>query len=854
MTNVVTISWPKNTQDLKDESPEFWVVDSKTNTVRRADPDIEVLKSFLTADITNKPLDATHLVHSDDVTPGDIADYLGVRPDDMTVRFVNIQDLYKATHLPTLAARDGSRLSAEHSLFKRKLIEAKNRSVQTKHELSIINDMDVKQLLNDEQTQGKKIVVDFLNERTKKDNEFLKSVSPGEFQKNYTDGKILAMGYLSLKEHFEAPFAYGNQNDNPGTKAFHRACLISDQIARMQHNEPCLHLDQDKVIDLELSLKQDFRQKHLNFQKISSSDPLVENHTKNHHHKLINANVQFILDNPDLISISYPIAFKDSLLAAYGSQGESLVNPRWFDDLTQKTGQAANIEKLTSHKSKETLFLKQYTLADDASEYEKNRLSYVQSLLELRSAYNAYTYPMQNLVKLKALAQEHEGGIPIPINAYGAITGRHTPLDTFKINFQGLTANAKECIVPKDGYVAMDFDGQQLEVRTAADVLGIKTIQQMVQKNVDIYSGMVAKKELSARHASDEQKAKEIRYILDDPHTHDPTLVQDIEEKRKQSKVLIISSLYGQGAGGLSAKTGWSVEESRAYINEFKKDFPEIAQTHERVDDFLKQGLENKEAQMSLGTPGNVIQILIRPTDKPSIKPVDLLQDSKEANFALEFHENFVKPNLAPPSGPLELVVVYDTGDQMIYPDIQLKEGGFGNSTTITYDKDGERVDLFASRLVQNIIQSRADQEMKIVHEQLALKSHENNLEVQITLPTHDSLRAVLPDPKSDKQNANNFEQFEQFVKNPQESLGTKPFLSFDIEIIEYERKKEQDLALSYKEQDLSLFYIGTEDLSGMSFGDLTVDNVDLGMKLGEDLAISKKPHHETSLDMGVGF
>ena len=90
-------------------------------------------------------------------------------------------------------------------------------------------------------------------------------------------------------------------------------------------------------------------------------------------------------------------------------------------------------------------------------------------------------------------AEVNGGRMPVPLNYYGAHTGRFSGRD--KINFQNLQRGSelRKCLIAPDGYQVLVVDSSNIEARMLAWLAGQEDVLEVFRSGGDVYSDMASK-------------------------------------------------------------------------------------------------------------------------------------------------------------------------------------------------------------------------------------------------------------------------------------------------------------------------------------------------------------------------
>lgn len=210
-----------------------------------------------------------------------------------------------------------------------------------------------------------------------------------------------------------------------------------------------------------------------------------------------------------------------------------------------------------------------------------DRSGFCKLLLEYRAATKIYsTYVKGMLEKLSEDSRIHGSFL-----LHGTVTGR---LSSRNPNLQNIprgstAADIKQMFIPPPGYLLMQLDYSQAELRVLAAEAGEETMIHWFKTGKDIHLASACKK-------FNEDYDKIIKIYKDDEHPDQKLW----SVRRKQAKTINFGIVYGQTANkladGLSDHDSGIVvtkEEAQKFLDDFNKDFPmvakHIAKQHKRV-------------------------------------------------------------------------------------------------------------------------------------------------------------------------------------------------------------------------------------------------------------------------------
>lgn len=157
-------------------------------------------------------------------------------------------------------------------------------------------------------------------------------------------------------------------------------------------------------------------------------------------------------------------------------------------------------------------------------------------------------------------------------NIHGTVTGR---LSTTGPNLQQVprtTTNAdiKTMFIPPPGYLLLQLDYSQAELRVMAAAAGETTMIKWFKEGRDIHIMSALKK----WHMEDEYDR--IKLIIDTEDDNDPEY-KIWKVRRKQAKTINFGIIYGQGAPKLAESLECSPAEAKGFLKDFDIQFPKVA-------------------------------------------------------------------------------------------------------------------------------------------------------------------------------------------------------------------------------------------------------------------------------------
>lgn len=154
---------------------------------------------------------------------------------------------------------------------------------------------------------------------------------------------------------------------------------------------------------------------------------------------------------------------------------------------------------------------------------------------------------------------------------HGTVTGRLSSQDPNLQNIPRDTTSSdiKTMFVPPPGYLLLQLDYSQAELRVMAAQAGEKTMIQWFKEGKDIHIMSALKK----YHMEDQYDR--IKKLLDDEDGSEEFITW--KKRRKQAKTINFGIIYGQGANKLADSLDCSIEEAKQFLKDFDKTFPKVA-------------------------------------------------------------------------------------------------------------------------------------------------------------------------------------------------------------------------------------------------------------------------------------
>jgi DNA polymerase len=132
---------------------------------------------------------------------------------------------------------------------------------------------------------------------------------------------------------------------------------------------------------------------------------------------------------------------------------------------------------------------------DDSAlaELKRHRNPRVRALIAARQTVKSTPLHIKRIKSMSAQAKANGGRLPIPLNYYGASTGRWSGgegmnLQNLPTRGKGLQVEIKHCLVAPEGHVLILADAAQIEARGVAWIAGQEDLLQAFREDRDIYS------------------------------------------------------------------------------------------------------------------------------------------------------------------------------------------------------------------------------------------------------------------------------------------------------------------------------------------------------------------------------
>jgi DNA polymerase-1 len=167
---------------------------------------------------------------------------------------------------------------------------------------------------------------------------------------------------------------------------------------------------------------------------------------------------------------------------------------------------------------------------------------------------------------LPALADK-DGRVHTHFVQTGTATGRMSSRDP---NLQNIPAKTeigrviRKAFVADPGYVFLDFDYSQIELRVLAMLSGDHSLRRVFQEGGDIH----------------QEVAEQVFNVPHDEVT---------KEMRRRAKVINFGIIYGMGVNALKQNLGTTREEAQKFYDEYFHDFPKVGEWMEATKQFARE-------------------------------------------------------------------------------------------------------------------------------------------------------------------------------------------------------------------------------------------------------------------------
>ena len=204
-----------------------------------------------------------------------------------------------------------------------------------------------------------------------------------------------------------------------------------------------------------------------------------------------------------------------------------------------------------------------YSTAADVLEKLAPQVPVVQKILDYRQLTKLNSTYAQGLAEYIGSDERIHGTFNQTITATGRISSTEPNLQNIPVRME-LGREIRKVFVPEDGYVFVDADYSQIELRILASMSGD-------QRLIDAYNS-----------------AQDIHAITASQVFHIP-LDQVTPQQRRDAKAVNFGIVYGISAFGLGEGLSVSRKEAQEYINKYFETYPGVK---EYLDGLVAQGKE----------------------------------------------------------------------------------------------------------------------------------------------------------------------------------------------------------------------------------------------------------------------
>lgn len=197
---------------------------------------------------------------------------------------------------------------------------------------------------------------------------------------------------------------------------------------------------------------------------------------------------------------------------------------------------------------------------------EFDNTGFCKELLELRGLSKIYSTYVKGIKEKVCNAKIHAR-----FKLEGTVTGRLSSADPNLQNIPRDTTakDIKRMFKPPKGYLLLQLDYSQAELRVMAAQAGEETMIRWFKEGKDIHLTTALKM------YGQEDRYEEISEVLDIEDDNDPRF-EEWKVKRKYAKTINFGIIYGQGIPKLAAGLGWEIPQAKKFLDDYFKLFPKI--------------------------------------------------------------------------------------------------------------------------------------------------------------------------------------------------------------------------------------------------------------------------------------
>ncbi len=237
-----------------------------------------------------------------------------------------------------------------------------------------------------------------------------------------------------------------------------------------------------------------------------------------------------------------------------------------------------------------------YSTSADVLDKLKGEYPVVQDILDYRTYTKLKSTYADGLSGFIAPDGRIYGSFHQTITATGRISSTDPNLQNIPMRLD-VGREIRKAFIPEDGYVYVDADYSQIELRVMACMSRDQTLINAYEQGLDIHASTASE-------------------VFDIPISEVTPLM------RRHAKVVNFGIIYGQSAFGLSQELDISRAEAKAYIDKY-------FDTYQDVDRFLKESIANAKAQGYVSTLWN------RKRPVPEISSSNFMQRSFGERIAM---------------------------------------------------------------------------------------------------------------------------------------------------------------------------------------------------------------------------
>lgn len=196
---------------------------------------------------------------------------------------------------------------------------------------------------------------------------------------------------------------------------------------------------------------------------------------------------------------------------------------------------------------------------------KKDKTGFIKKLLDYREVEHLNSTYVEGMLR----QIDHYDRLHTSFNIWGTVTGR---LSSTEPNLQNIprdttAADIKRMFIPPPGYVLLEVDYSQAELRIVAELSGDKNLIDIFRRNYNVHVAT------ACRMFGTIEMYDEVKNILKNPE-HPKWL--EWEKNKKKGKSMNFSILYLQGDESTAEQLGCTVEEAAHFKKLWFKQFPGV--------------------------------------------------------------------------------------------------------------------------------------------------------------------------------------------------------------------------------------------------------------------------------------